>query len=922
MTCLSINATSICNKYYELLDVISDENPDIIAICETWLNANSIFIGVPGYQTFRQDRLNAIHGGVMLLMKSNLNVVLVSGNSQNNCEYIFVDILFGCSTVRCGVVYRPPKTNLEDSKDLFELIYRSLSASPQYMLFGDYNLGDIDWETYVARSAISNYFVDVCHRLGSEQMVHFATHGRNTLDLCIVSHINIVVTVSRGVPLSATHHCTLNCKFYFNFDVSNHTDSVKSNYNFGKANYELINSFLQTIDWNTSLTGHSVSDMFSAFEEILWYAIQNFVPTFTGRTNRSPWFNNHLSKLKRLKNRRWKQYCRNPNIVTWYDFKTTVNTFKTSLLSAKCRYESKLFYEKNTNSKQFYAYVKRNTSVNTDLPCLRRELTGDIVVSNKDRALMFSEYFASVFTVDDGVIPDFVGPPPISVLESFSCDQTAIVKAISKMSSNSSSDPDGFNSLFLKNVKACIARPLYLIFSKSLSTGTIPESWKIAHVTPIYKKGDNQLTSNYRPVSLTSVFCKVLEHLVRDQLLTHLYVNNVIPDSQHGFVPKRSRVTNLVNCLDDWSKSFDLGFNTDVIYLDYAKCFDSVSHPKFLYKLSKLGITRNAFKWIENFLLNRTQNVKVGDTLSDVKQVCSGVPQGTVLGPIFYICYSADICQVVKNCKLSIYADDTKIYKEIKDISDCQSLQDDLDRIYEWAIKWQLTLHPGKSMLLRIGSKNYNFNYLINSVPITVSRNVTDLGVTIQHDLKFSVQCNLVIKKAYYSLKGIFSTFEGHDRNFYVHMYCTYVRPILESACQVWSPQLITDINKLERVQKYFSRRLLGSHYDYETRLILLNLESLEIRRLKQDLYLYFTIPHELCNVPQVAVNNLRSGSSRNFIVPLCRTVTRQNFWNTRIINVYNSLSEQCKLSLTLTQFKLHLNDCSDVLRQFCRGSF
>ena len=201
--------------------------------------------------------------------------------------------------------------------------------------------------------------------------------------------------------------------------------------------------------------------------------------------------------------------------------------------------------------------------------------------------------------------------------------------------------------------------PLNILFSKSLNTGIVPDNWKKGLVVPIHKKGSRKLASNYRPITLTSVIGKVLESIVRDVLLQHFSSYNLLSNYQHGFIPGRSCVTQLLCVLDDWTRAMFEGHNTDVIYFDFSKAFDTVPHKRLIHKLKAYGINGKLLVWLQDFLSDRQQRVIVNSTFSSWRPVTSGVPQGSILGPLLFSIYVNDLPSIVSSI-LFLFADDLK----------------------------------------------------------------------------------------------------------------------------------------------------------------------------------------------------------------------------------------------------------------------
>ena len=214
-----------------------------------------------------------------------------------------------------------------------------------------------------------------------------------------------------------------------------------------------------------------------------------------------------------------------------------------------------------------------------------------------------------------------------------------------------------------------ICIPLAKIYSKSLSTGSLPKDWKIAHIVPIFKKGNRELTTNYRPISLTSIIGKVMESIVKDAIMVHMSQHNLFSENQHGFLPNKSCTTQLLTAMNHWTESLNSGYATDIIYFDFKKAFDSVPHCRLLFKLKSYGISGNLLRWLTSFLTRRQQRVILNNVYSNWSNVVSGVPQGLVLGPVLFLLYVNDIPSIVKS-HLLLLADNIKLYCSIQSDSD------------------------------------------------------------------------------------------------------------------------------------------------------------------------------------------------------------------------------------------------------------
>jgi hypothetical protein len=485
----------------------------------------------------------------------------------------------------------------------------------------------------------------------------------------------------------------------------------------------------------------------------------------------------------------------------------------------------------------------------------------------------------------------------VSILSEVHITPAVVEKKLSKLRKNKACGPDGVHVNVLSQVLE-LAIPLSLLFNLSMCTGSIPQDWRDANITPLFKKGSRLAPNNYRPVSLTSQVVKLFERLILDCLLAHIDVNSIISCHQHGFQEKSSCITNLLECFNDWTESLDSGLGTDIIYLDFSKAFDTVPHERLLYKLSSVGIKGKVLKWLRCFLSNRRQRVVLRNGVSSWGQVISGVSQGSILGPILFLIYVNDIPDWVGSIA-KLFADDTKVYTEIRSSSDCNFLQNDLNALVAWAKIWLLNFNASKCVVIRI-KESIPYLYSIDDTALQVVSEQRDLGVLVSNDLKPAKHITSCVKKAN-QRSGLFKRcFTNLTSEKITILYCALIRPVLEYGSPVWNPALIKDISVLEKTQARFLR--LGGVVDCET---------LELRRWRQDMTETFKYINNLYKSPASSLLEPASRQSRGHRHKLfkqhCKSTVRQNFFANRVVDSWNGLPATVAESASLSIFKKNL---------------
>ena len=485
---------------------------------------------------------------------------------------------------------------------------------------------------------------------------------------------------------------------------------------------------------------------------------------------------------------------------------------------------------------------------------------------------------------------------------------------LSKIDENKAAGPDDIYGKILKEGSDSIALALYLIFNRSLNFCELPEDWKIAHVVPVFKKGSKDDVGNYRPVSLTSLVVKILEKLLKSRIENHLEDKKILNNTQHGFRKGKSCQSNLLEFMEVITDWVDGGDPVDIIYMDLSKAFDKVPHARLMYKLMHCGINGRVYDWIKEWLHNRKQRVILNGHKSEWQSVKSGVPQGSVLGPLLFLMYINDLEKNIK-CKVSKFADDTKIAASVKNVKGCFDLQRELNKILGWADRSQMDFNIKKCKVLHAGHSNKNFNYEIQGEWLDSVENEKDLGVIVSNDLEVSSHCLEARNKANRMLGIINRNVSYKSKEVMSKMYNSYVRPVMEYCSQVWAPHLRKDIDMLEAVQRRATRMIHGfDNMSYEERLKNLNMYSVERRFLRGDMievYKLFSSGNDELIGKFFEIDHARNtrGHSKKIKKKYCRLNVRKYFFSQRIVNFWNSLPQNVIDSASLSTFKKRLDD-------------
>ena len=498
---------------------------------------------------------------------------------------------------------------------------------------------------------------------------------------------------------------------------------------------------------------------------------------------RLPWIDRNIKALIRKRNKLFKRMKQHPNSKTTQHYKDIKHQIQRETRKAYWNYlENIICYDENIETaqkqKKFWNYIKNTKKENSGVTPLRHE--GFLVDNTKQKAEILNKQYHSVFTPenDHEQIPQLHDNYP--AMHDIHITLNGTQKLLQNLDPSKATGPDEIPARILKQYASEFA---------SLTRGDVPTDWRQANVIPIFKKGEKYLASNYRPVSLTCICCKLLEHIVVSNILNHLDTFNILVDCQHDFRAKRSCETQLLSLSHELLNNLHSGTQTDLIILDFSKAFDKVPHRKLLRKLDNYGIRGNTWRWVSAFLSNRLQRVVLDGEVSGQMPVVSGVPQGSVLGPLLFLIFINDLpASVTSNTRL--FADDCILYRHITDQHDYTILQNDLDSLAHWENTWGMQFHPQKCNSLSITKSRTPFkhDYTLKGHILESVDTAKYLGITLSSNMSWEPHINNITAKANKILGFLKRNLQIRQEDTKSLAYKSMVRSNLEYCSTVWSP--------------------------------------------------------------------------------------------------------------------------------------
>ena len=927
---LYTNCDQFVNKRDDLCMLIAGNEPDIILLNEVIPKAQALplsvaLLAIPGFEIYLNFDPNASGlgsgggRGICIFVNCRLRAREISFLGSAFREHLWVEMhLEGADSLLIGCLYRSPSSSQQNADELIAALRHACSLNHSHLLIvGDLNMPQINWSTSYSSAPeehFSHAFIQASQDCFLQQHVSRPTrfrHGNNPsiLDLIFSNEEGMVQNLQFLPPLGSSDHLILTFNFVCYTPMLDHTNARPNLY---KADFAQLRELIAATVWDVD-EHNSFEESFERFKTTLNELISRCIPPAKPKPRRKNlYINQEAIRLKKKKRILWHRYSRSQDVLAHARYVRCRNDLRRLTRNLRRQFEQSLADNIRENAKGFWRYVNSRMKSKSRVDALLDN--GALVCDDEGKASVLNNFFSSVFTIEDVVnipVPVHVFDGP--VLEDVDVSADVIAGKLGNLKPCSAPGPDGLHPRILREVAEPLSVQLSRVFRQSLDSGRLPAEWKSGDIVPIFKKGDKQSPGNYRPVSLTCVMCKVMESIIRDKLMDHMTVTGQLHNAQHGFRPKRSCSSQLLVTLEEWSRAVENGDPVDVIYCDFAKAFDSVPHKRLLRKLQASGVEGRLLRWIEAFLSDRCQRVVLNGTRSSWASVLSGVPQGSVLGPLLFVIFVNDLPGVVQN-SIQLFADDTKIYASVRNASGTQSLQCDIDALVRWSAQWQLPFNASKCKSMHIGPGNNRNVYSMDGAMLAQTSVEKDLGVQLDDSLKFREHAAAAVAKGFQILSVIRRSFLSLDRTTLPLLYKSLVRPHLEFGNLIWGPHNRADQQQVERVQRRATKLVPELRCQpYTVRLRELGLPSLYYRRRRGDMLTVYQLLHSGIDMDPAFLfkpSEVRftRGHPWKLAKPRAESRVRRQAFSTRVINDWNGLPLGVVEASSINQFKARLD--------------
>lgn len=899
-----LNAQSLCARQLGKLDEFRycfiNSKLDIICVSETWLkeNISDTIVDLDGYKVLRNDRKYGRGGGVCIYFKNDIECQVIAASDAsglddaNRVEFLFIELHVNQNKFLLGVFYCPPGV---DCSSMLEQQLSELSLDYEnIVLTGDFN-------TNLNQNCPRTIrFGDVLDNFGfnciNNESTHFYQGGSSLIDLLLTNNSNFVFNFNQVAAPGFSQHDIIFASLAIN---RVQTDQHRTFRDYNRMNYSLLQNSLEHFDWSLL---YSISDSDLALDYFNNYIIElyeNCVPLrVTSSKPKAPWFNDDILNAMIVRNIAYSQWTTSKSDYHRSQYKRLRNKVNYLVRKAKSNYMC-AHLERSSSSKDMWKKLKKIKVVDSNTK-IEFDHTSDEINS----------YFGGNFTLE----PNSYSIPPLNP-GGFSftpCNELDVAIAIFSISSNAVG-LDGVPLKFIKIILPYVISPITYLFNLFIFTSKFPRSWKCAKVIPIRKKPTGCSLSNLRPISILCSLSKAFEKILKAQIQQHIQCFDLLSSRQSGFRSGHSTTSALLKVHDDIHQTVDKKGVAFLLLIDFSKAFDRVSHGKLLKKLSnQFYFHRNSVELIRSYLSLRTQVVDANDRLSSPVNILSGVPQGSVLGPLLFSLFINDLPLVLKSCFIHMFADDVQLYfcSTDTDLNRMALLiNNDLKRVQKWSNDNLLPINPSKTKAMFVSRHRNQVllpDLLINNEPIEYVDRASNLGIIFQNNLEWNHQVNSQCGKIYGSLRHLKLTAGILPVHIKIKLFKSLLQPHLSYGIELIINASAASLDRLRVCFNHCVRWVFNlSRYSRVTHLHrqLLGCSFYNYFKLRWLTTLYRII-HEGPQYLSDKLQSFRSIRVRHFVLNQHSTSFYGNTFFVRAIILWNQLPNELKSVSTVARFR------------------
>ena len=840
----------------------------IIAITETWLDKKieDAEVDIPGYKIYRKDR-DADGGGVAVYVRNDLSVIRREDLEDPNLEGLWLEITLPKSRgFLLGLYYRPPDSSdyldgdfMARFTDVAEL---TSSEGKEILLVGDFNC---DFSAKRLTSGCKQ-LKSLFRTLSFIQFIDSPTRiTKDTSTLLDLIATNCPQNISKSGVISSGFSDHEMIFFIRKINWKRFPAQMKTFRNY--ANYESskFTEDLKGVDWDSVLSpcdasgtpvDNSIDEQWANLKSAFLSTASNHAPLIEKRSRGidCPWMNGKIKKTIRERDHCLIKARRTNADEHWATYRHLRNLVTRQIRDSKSKYNRRMLEENNNDPKGFWKTIKRILPGEKKSVASSIKVNGKIITENKTIAENFNDYFV-------GTVKRLVSLMGCSALstsarkyfflpcgstENFKFAKVSEELTLNQLRGLKNGKAVGLDQMpvrLLKYSASVIAKPLTTIINLSLAKGKVPDEWKAARVIPLFKKGKIENLDNYRPISVLSTASKILERAVHCQLYEYLNKHKLLNPFQCGFRRNHSTETAAISFTDSIRRQMDQSCLTGAVFIDLRRAFDAVDHALLLDKLRRYGIMESELAWFRDYLSNRTQIVSYQNKLSSPRTISTGVPQGSILGPLLFVLFINDLPEATAKCSVLLYADDAVLFSSAKDAQTIeQALNYDLSVISDWISQNHLFLNKEKTEVVLFGTSQKLAT--VEEFRISIGRHQLErvsefkyLGVVLDETLSWKAHTRYATSKAGKKV-GMLGRLRKHLTSYAANsIYQAHILPVLEYCDTVWAGCNKQDSDGLERLQRRAARIVMHSK-DSDFSMKTLKWETLLERRQKHILSL------------------------------------------------------------------------------------